>query len=153
MCRLLKFPLLQWACMLCTMMAGSAFANEIYTGYTSNKAVRGYDTVSYFTEGKPVKGKKKFKVEYLGADWLFSSAKNRALFEADPDKYRPQYGGHCAWAVAANKAKAPGNPKHWKIVDGKLYLNYNGAVQKKWFEDIPGFIAQGDKNWPELSGD
>ena len=134
-----------------TSLAGQAFAEEIYTGFLSNKAVAGYDTVAYFTEGKPVKGKNEFKVTYLDAEWHFSSAENKTLFEENPDKYRPQYAGHCAWAVAENQAKAPGNPKYWRIVDDKLYLNYNEEVQNRWFNDIPGFIELADKYWPEVS--
>lgn len=122
---------------------------EIYTEFFSEKAVSGYDTVAYFTEGKPVKGKKKFLVKHLGADWYFSSKKNKETFEANPNKYRAQYGGHCAWAIGANNAKAPGNVKYWKIVDDKLYLNYSKDVQEKWLKDIPGFIEKGDKNWIE----
>jgi len=132
-------------------LAQQSLAGEIYTGLFNNKAVGGYDTVAYFTEGVPMKGKSKFKVEYLGADWYFSSAKNKKLFEEDPDKYRPQYNGHCAWAVAENQSKAPGDPKYWKIVDDKLYLNYNKEVQSRWFKDIPGFIELADKYWPEVS--
>ncbi len=128
-----------------------AAEEEIYTEFFSDKAVSGYDTVAFFTDGKPVKGDKKFVVKHLGAKWYFSSKKNKEAFEADPDKYRPQYGGHCAWAIAANNAKAPGNVKHWKIVDDKLYLNYNKDVKEKWEKDIPGFIVKGDKNWIEAS--
>lgn len=128
-------------------------AESIYTDFFSDKAVSGYDTVAYFTEDKAAKGKPEFKVEYLGADWYFKSAKNKALFEADPDKYRPQYGGHCAWAVGANNAKAKGDPKIWRIVDDKLYLNYNANVQKKWLQDVPGFIERADKNWPALAAE
>ncbi|WP_086932775.1 YHS domain-containing (seleno)protein [Agarilytica rhodophyticola] len=136
---------------LTALLLASLSSAEIYTGFFSEKAVGGYDTVAYFTDGKPKKGKKKYKVEYMEATWYFSSAKNKELFEADPEKYAPQYGGHCAWAVGANSAKAPGNPKFWKIVDDKLYLNYNGDVQQKWFKDIPGFIKSADKNWPEIA--
>lgn len=137
--------------LLSSLASQSSFSDEIYTALFSDKAVGGYDTVAYFTEGKPVKGKKKFKVEHLEAEWFFSSAENKALFEANPDKYRPQYGGHCAWAVGANSAKAEGNPKYWRLVDDKLYLNYSKDVQSKWLKDVPGFIAKADKIWPEIS--
>lgn len=125
---------------------------DIYTGFFSKNAVSGYDTVAFFTEGKAVKGKKAHRVNYMGVDWLFFSEKNKKTFIENPDNYRPQYGGFCAWAVAANKAKAPGNIKYWKIVDDKLYLNYNKEVQEKWLMDIPGFIESGDRHWPEISG-
>ena len=63
----------------------------------------------------------------------------------------PQYGGYCAWAVAAKKQRAPGDPKYWKIVDNKLYLNYDSSVQEKWLKDIPGFIEAADKHWLEMN--
>lgn len=75
--------------------------DEIYTGFFSSKALDGYDTVAYFTSGKPVEGSKKFSTEYKGADWYFSSEKNLTLFVNNPEKYAPQYGGYCAWAVSA----------------------------------------------------
>lgn len=122
----------------------------VYTSFFSNKAVDGYDTVAYFSHNRAVKGDKKFKLEYMGADWYFSSQNNMDRFKADPTKYAPQYGGYCAWAIAEKNDFAPGNPEHWKIVDGKLYLNYNRDVQNQWLKDVPGFIAQADKNWPML---
>lgn len=131
--------------------SSATLAEEIYTDFFSDKAVSGYDPVAYFTEGKAVKGDKDYSLEYLGANWYFSSKSNKALFEAEPDKYRPQYGGHCAWAVGANNAKAKGDPKFWRIVDDKLYLNYNQEVQDKWVADIPAFIERANKNWPSLS--
>ncbi|MTI09409.1 YHS domain-containing (seleno)protein [Curvivirga aplysinae] len=134
-----------------TFMIGKAFAIEpIYTGWLSDQAVGGYDTVSYFTNGEPVKGSKDHKVTWNGATWLFSSAENKALFEADPEKYAPQYGGYCAWAVAEVNEGYEGDPKIWKIVDGKLYLNNNDSVQERWNKDIPGFIETANKNWPGL---
>lgn len=133
------------------MWASSAFAGDaIYTSLFSSNAVGGYDTVSYFSEGKPVKGSKKFKTKYKGANWLFASAENLAKFKKEPEKYAPQYGGFCAWAVAAKNDRASGDPLRWNIVDNKLYLNYDKSIQNKWQKDIPGFIATGDKNWPGL---
>lgn len=121
----------------------------IYTGVFSNTALQGYDPVAYFTEGKPVKGSKNFTTEYKGATFQFASAANRDAFLADPAMYAPQYGGYCAWAMADGKY-AKGDADHWKIVDGKLYLNYNGSIQKKWSADIPGFIDKADAHWSEL---
>ena len=68
----------------------------------------------------------------------------------ESSKYLPQYGAYCAWAVA-NGYTASVSPYAWKIVDGKLYLNYNQSIQKRWEEDIPGNIAKADENWPKLS--
>lgn len=132
-----------------TAVAGDA----IYTSWTNNNAVSGYDTVAYFTKGKPTKGSKKFKTSYQGANWLFSSAENLATFKKDPSKYAPQYGGFCAWAVAAKNDRASGDPKRWNIIDGKLYLNYDKDIQNKWVKDIPGFIKVANNNWPKLLND
>lgn len=125
-------------------------ADDVYTGFLSEKALSGYDAVAYFTEGKPVKGNKKFQFRYKDADWYFSSAENKEKFAEKPEAYAPQYGGYCAWAVGANGAKAPGDPKYWRIVNNKLYLNYNKDVQQKWLKDIPGFIKLADEKWPTL---
>jgi YHS domain-containing protein len=130
-----------------------AFARspEVYTGIRSATAVGGYDPVAYFTEGKPVEGKRDIIWNWKGATWRFVSEKNRDLFKANPEAYAPQYGGHCAWAVSGGYT-AKGDPKHWKIVNGKLYLNYNAKVQSDWERDVPGHIRKGDRNWPAVLG-
>ncbi len=121
--------------------------------YTETKgetlALSGYDAVSYFTGDEPALGSEEFTVRYQGYDYRFASADNAKQFQADPAKYAPQYGGYCAWAIGANDALAPGDPKVYKIVDGKLYLNFNADVAKKWEVDIPGFISKGDVNYPK----
>ncbi len=121
----------------------------IYTGWFSNKAAGGYDVVAYHTEGQPVKGVKSHKIEWKGATWLFSNANNLKMFEEEPEKYAPQYGGYCAYAVAEGTL-AKGDPKHWKIVDGRLYLNYNASIQEKWEKDIPGYLDSANGNWPQI---
>ncbi len=123
----------------------------VYTGTFSNLAVGGYDSVAYFTEGKAVKGDKRFAIDHGGAQWRFVSAENRDRFAGAPERYAPQYGGYCAWAVSQGYT-ASGDPQYWRIVDGKLYLNYDADVQKKWEKDIPGFIVKADQNWPTVLG-
>ena len=126
-----------------------ALANPVWTGLLGTEAaVGGYDSVSYFT-GNPVMGSDQFTTIYKGATFKFANAANLAAFKANPDRYAPQYGGHCAWA-AANNYRFAGDPKVWKIVDGKLYLNYNKDVQVKWEKDIPGLVKKGDINWATL---
>ncbi len=136
------------------MMAPAAFADKdpVYTGRFDNTALQGYDPVAYFTVGEPTKGSKDFQTTYQGAEYRFSSAGNLAAFEADPAKYAPQYGGYCAWAVAEGKT-AKGDARRWAVVDGKLYLNYNKGIQKKWDADRAGFITDGDQNWPTVLED
>ncbi len=124
-------------------------ADPIQTGTFSNTAISGYDTVSYFTEGKPMKGSSEFTTNYKGAKWQFSSAANLTKFKANPEQYAPQYGGYCAYAAAKNYL-ASVDPEIWNIVDGKLYLNYNADVKEKWVQNPQEFITQADINFPEL---
>ena len=126
-----------------------AASDPIYTSYLSNAAVQGYDPVTFFTDGAPKKGLDEFSTTYKGADFYFSSKKNLDLFTQNPDAYAPQYGGYCAWAVSQGYT-AKGDAKHWKIVDGKLYLNYSKSVQDTWAQDISGHITKADQNWPGL---
>jgi YHS domain-containing protein len=114
-------------------------------------AVRGTDVVAYFTEGRPVTGQAAFAHDWNGATWRFASAANRDLFAADPARYAPAYGGFCAYAVSEGYT-APIDPAAWRIVEGRLYLNYDRAIQRSWERDIPGRIARADANWPRLAG-
>ena len=113
-------------------------------------AIQGADPVAYFTEAGFVEGSDEFTHEWQGVTWQFASAENRDLFAAEPEKYAPQYGGYCAWAVGQN-ALAAIDPNAWSIVEGKLYLNANKRIQDRWNKDIPGNIALAEANWPELS--
>jgi YHS domain-containing protein len=114
---------------------------------TGEGAIRGYDPVAYFTEGKPVKGSAERTFEWKGETFRFASAEHLALFKAQPEKYAPQYGGYCAYA-ASEGATASTEPKAWTIVDNKLYLNYSLNIRTLWSKDIPGRIARADANWP-----
>ena len=111
-------------------------------------AIHGYDAVAYFTAGKPVAGKAEFNTRWQGAEWRFASAEDRDLFVKEPEKYAPQYGGHCAYGMALGHL-APSDPRAWKVVDGKLYLNFNKDVQSQWQKDTAGFIPKADKNWAD----
>ena len=128
----------------------AAAKDEVYTaGLFGGLAVSGYDPVAYFSEGKPVEGSGDFEHEWKGATWRFANAANLATFKADPESYAPQYGGYCAWAVSQGYT-ASTDPTAWRIVDGKLYLNYSHGVQAQWEQDIPGNIRKADGNWPAV---
>ncbi|MEM6366023.1 MAG: YHS domain-containing (seleno)protein [Planctomycetota bacterium] len=113
-------------------------------------AIHGFDVVSYFTDGRPTKGQATFTSQYLGATWQFSDADHKRLFDANPDRYVPAYGGYCAWGVAAKNDLFDIDPNAWSIVDDTLYLNFNADVQAKWLDNVPGFIQSGDQNWQQL---
>lgn len=110
-------------------------------------AINGYDPVAYFTQSAPVKGDTLYVSTFEGAEWRFASAGNKAMFDADPAKYAPQYGGYCAYAVSQGYT-AKTETEAWTIVDDKLYLNYSLKVRDLWSQDIPGNIAAADNNWP-----
>ncbi|MEL6605563.1 MAG: YHS domain-containing (seleno)protein [Cyanobacteria bacterium J06614_10] len=110
-------------------------------------AIRGTDPVAYFAEGAAISGRPEFAYSWRNATWQFASAENRDLFAANPEQYAPQYGGFCAWAVSEGYT-ASIDPEAWRIVDGRLYLNYSQGVQRQWEQDIPGNISRADENWP-----
>ncbi len=136
--------------LLCAVPASSAFAGDakIYTSWRNNKAVGGYDVVSFYG-GNPVKGSDKYMTIWNGAQWQFYSKANLDLFLATPEQYAPAYGGYCAWALVKNKL-AKGSPQHWTLKDGRLYLNFNKKIKDRWLKDIDNFVRKGDENWPKV---
>ena len=129
--------------------AAHAAKDPIYTPLLNNRAVGGYDVISYFTEDAPVKGSKQFQTSYMGADWYFASQGNLDTFLADPGKYAPQYGGYCAYAAALGST-AKGDPLQYHLHDGKLFLNINQDIKQTWLGDKLNYIEKADKNWPDL---
>ncbi len=115
----------------------------------TDTAINGYDTVAYFTVGKPVKGLDNFATDWMGAKWKFASQANLDLFKASPEKYAPQYGGYCAYGVTQGYLVKV-DPDQFTIRDGKLYLNYDAGVQAKWAQDPSGYIKEADARFPAL---
>ncbi len=136
-----------FSALIAILFSSSLFAGEQFMrkGY----AVSGYDTVAYFTDGKPVKGDKTIVAQWNNAKWIFSSEKNKALFLENPEKYAPAYDGHCAFAAGVGK-KVSAKPTLWKIIDGRLFLNFSKAANTRWLENPESYIEDGDKNWTEL---
>ena len=128
--------------------SAAAIAGEFFEA--GGVAIRGTDPVSYFKENRAVKGSPSFTATYKGSVFRFASAANRDEFSAAPERYAPQYGGFCAYAVAMGY-KASIDPDAFTIVDGRLYLNYNKPTEVLWRKDIPGYIRKGDANWPAVS--
>lgn len=142
---------LPFALALAALLSASAAAalSPVNQSLLGGVAIDGFDPVAYFTDGRPVEGSKAYTFEWRGATWRFASAAHRDLFAAAPEKYAPQYGGYCAWAVA-NGYTAGVEPEAWAIRDGKLYLNYDLEIREKWLSDVPGHISKADANWPKL---
>lgn len=118
-------------------------------GGRGDVAIQGYDPVAYFTEGRPVKGQDKLVFEWMGAKWKFASQAHLDLFRAAPEKYAPQYGGYCAFGVSQDHLVSV-EPDKFKVIDGKLYLNYDAKVQAQWLEDPAGYIRQADAKFQTL---
>ncbi len=114
-------------------------------------AVHGYDVVALFTDAKPVLGSDAHAVAHGGGTYRFASQANLDAFKANPAKYEPAYGGYCAYGTALGK-KFDGDPRYWKIVGGRLYLNLNGDIQAEWSKDIAGNLAKADANWGRIRG-
>ncbi|UWQ97709.1 YHS domain protein [Rhodobacteraceae bacterium S2214] len=144
-----QFMTLSVSLPMVSMVATQAIARTPAIYAEDGIAIDGTDPVAYFTDGEPVAGSPDHQVMWQGATWQFSSAANRAAFEADPYAYAPQYGGYCAYAVSQGYT-ASTTPAAWSIVDGKLYLNYSRRIRRKWERDPAGYIAAGDANWPEV---
>lgn len=112
-------------------------------------ALTGYDPVSYFQNNRPSKGKAEFTAQHNGLTYQFANAKNRDAFVSNPARFAPQYDGYCAYGVSRGY-KVGIDPLAYKVVQGKLYVNYSRSVQRTWSRDIPGYIAKAEKNWPTL---
>ena len=115
----------------------------------SGFALKGFDAVAYFAVNNAVEGDQKYEFVWNGAKWLFSNAENLERFKADPAAYAPQFGGYCSYAVSKGYT-ANGDPKAWKVVDGKLYLNYNPEVKQMWEKGEHENILKAETNWIEF---
>ena len=139
-------PLFLTVLILCFSTAALAASDPVNQN-RKGVAIKGYDPVAYFAEQKPVKGNRRIGYTWQGARWYFSSLENRTRFSESPERFAPQYGGYCAWAVGRNYL-APIDPKAWKIVDDKLYLNYSRSIRSVWLENVAENIRKADANWP-----
>ena len=131
-------------------VAAMAQKSEIFI--KGDAAIRGYDPVAYFKEGKPVMGSKQLSYQWKGANWYFANQENLNAFKASPEKYAPQYGGYCAYGTAEGH-KAPTETETWTLSNGKLYFNYNDQVKQVWMKDQQAYIIKADKLWPTVKDD
>jgi YHS domain-containing protein len=128
-------------------LGAEAHAGSTVYGASKGPAIGGHDAVAYVADGAPKEGDARYTHEWNGATWRFASPENRDRFAADPQRYAPQYGGYCAYAMSGGSF-SPGDAKRWRIVDGKLYLNANGFAQALWETNIPRRVLDADGHWP-----
>lgn len=138
-----------FAALLALAVASGARALEPVHQNWRGVAIDGTDPVAYFRDGRAVAGSTEFTLDWSGATWRFASAENRDRFRAEPERFAPQYGGYCAWAVGHGYT-ASSDPDAWSIVGDKLYLNYSRDVQAMWEPEKQQWIERGDAQWPAL---
>ncbi len=138
---------------------GEAAQKRVNTGLFGSVAIKGYDTVAYHTESQALKGKSEYSYEWNDAIWHFSSATTRDLFAANPERYAPQYNGFCASSITAGgflsaiaKTTSMIDPEAWRIIDGKLFLNFSKGLMDKWSENTAANISKADQNWAKTMG-
>lgn len=114
-------------------------------------AIRGADPVAYWDGNGPVDGLRSITGEWNGATWRFATEANRDAFLADPERFAPEYGGYCAYAMARGQI-ARTIPEAWSIVDNRLFLNFNLDIRAQWETELPDAIGLADANWPSALG-
>lgn len=115
----------------------------------SGLALRGYDPVAYFDGGTPTKGVETISATYNGVRYLFASEAHRKAFQADPVRYLPEFGGFCAIGTSFGE-KVDADPETGRVINGKLYVNYDQRAQALFNKDVPGTISRADQNWPTV---
>jgi len=139
------------ALVLATLIAPSVRAESASdVNLIDGIALHGFDPVAYFTQNQAVKGDAQLTAVYHGVTYEFASKEDQAAFQANPEKYLPQYGGFCAFAVSKG-AKADIDPHAFAINDGKLYVNNSGRAQKLFVDDVKSNIEKADHNWPDVA--
>jgi hypothetical protein len=129
------------------MAVASAQQQPAWNADRTGLAVQGYDVVAYATDRAAVRGRAEFEYRWQNVVWRFASAAHRDAFASAPERYAPQFGGYCAWAVSRGYT-ADVDPQAWRIIAGRLYLNYSKRVQRMWEQNVETNIATGLANWP-----
>jgi YHS domain-containing protein len=124
-------------------------AAEAAPGPGKRIALRGYDPVSYFTEGRPEKGSAEFSAAFDDATYWFKNTEHRALFVADPDRYAPQFNGFCTMNIARGE-KYEADPEAWVIADGKLYVFGAKEGVPMFRRQTASIVEKANEHWPEL---
>ncbi len=141
--------MIRWSTALASLVVFAACASAQIHIDRRDVAIQGYDVVAYFTDHRAVRGSTEHEVVWEGATWRFASAAHASTFRAAPDRYAPEYGGFCAYAMARGE-RVRIDPEAWSIAGGKLYLNYSLSVRTRWSEDRADYIRDADRHWAEM---
>jgi YHS domain-containing protein len=147
----LKMIVLLFAALLLTCLVNAQSSNtKPFVNVNSQGVILdGYDAVAFFSDNKPLKGDAKFQLMYEGAIYYFASAEHLDFFKANPDKYKPQFGAYCAYAVSLGRT-APIDINTFSIVNGRLVLQHNERAVNGWNKDVEGNLILADKYWPAV---
>ena len=137
------------------LMLTAAYSQKSEAKYFNNLddkgvIIDGYDPVAFFTDNKPVKGDPTLPYNYQDATYYFASKEHLDLFKSDPEKYKPQFGGWCAYAVSLGRV-APIDVNTFSIVNGRLVIQHNQRAVNGWNKDVQGNLSLADKYWPSVS--
>ena len=135
--------------LLAVVFVSTTSAKTLLNVDKSGVGIKGYDPVAYFTDNQPIKGSAQFQSDSNGVTYHFASARSKAVFDANPGKYEPQFGGFCAWAVSQGYT-APIDPNAFQVVNGRLLLQYSLSVRKQFSQDTEGNLRKADANWPAI---
>jgi YHS domain-containing protein len=150
----MKTKVLSLITILAVSLAASSYAADfggksLVLKTKDGLAIQGYDPVAYFTDNKAVKGNSKFSSEFDGAKYFFANADHKELFDANPNKYAPAYGGYCGYAASINRL-SPISPEWFQIEEGKLILQHNKKAFDLFNRELKENVAKADANWPGL---
>jgi YHS domain-containing protein len=137
--------------LLCTALLITlvSFSQTVKFSGNNGVAINGFDPVAYFTLQKALEGNSNYSYEWSGSIWKFVSKDNLNLFQANPEKYAPQFGGYCAYGCS-EKHLSPTDPKAFTIINDKLYLNYNQKVKEVWIKDTANRIQTANQYWKSI---
>jgi hypothetical protein len=138
--------------LVAVLWARAAAADDIATIDSDGRklAIKSYDVVAYFLDGRPEKGDARYEYSWRGVWWRFATADHRDRFATSPESYAPQFGGFCAGAMAHGVAVAA-DPEAWTIVKGKLYMNVDKATRDVWRQNELTNIDKANRYWSDHS--
>jgi len=142
----MKSVSLLYTALLITLVS---FSQTVKFSGNNGVAINGFDPVAYFTLQKALEGNSNYSYEWSGSIWKFVSKDNLNLFQANPEKYAPQFGGYCAYGCS-EKHLSPTDPKAFTIINDKLYLNYNQKVKEVWIKDTANRIQTANQYWKSI---
>ncbi len=125
-------------------------ASSVYNTTPEGVAIGGYDPVAYQIDHAPRLGDPDIILQWSGAEWHFTSEANRDMFERDPERYAPAYGGWCAMAMAGGSVVEVDFVRAWSTNNNRLYLNVDAGIKKRWQRGARRFIRMADKEWPDV---